>query len=101
LRFRGRPYVTGSPAWHEFSLLGHEIAIATARLKGGQAHPALRGDRGRPRRGRPRSHHSAQLLQNVGHGDFGVYAEVAAGGKIAPGDAIIPRHKTAGAVAGP
>lgn len=29
------------------------------------------------------------LLQNLGHGDFGVYAEVAAGGEIAPGDAII------------
>ena len=34
LRFRGNVYVTGWPAWHEFDLLGQEIAIGRrARLK--------------------------------------------------------------------
>ena len=34
LRFRGNLYVAGWPAWHEFDLLGREIAIgASARLK--------------------------------------------------------------------
>src|ERR1043165_6957296 len=34
LRFRGNVYVSGWPAWHEFDLLGAEIAIGgSARLK--------------------------------------------------------------------
>jgi uncharacterized protein YcbX len=34
LRFRGNVYVEGWPAWHEFDLLGHEIAVGEgARLK--------------------------------------------------------------------
>ena len=34
LRFRGNLYVSGWPAWHEFELLGTEIAIGgRARLK--------------------------------------------------------------------
>ena len=34
LRFRANVYVTGWPAWHEFDLVGHDIAIgAGARLK--------------------------------------------------------------------
>ena len=34
LRFRGNLYVDGWPAWHEFDLLGQEIAIGRrARLK--------------------------------------------------------------------
>src|SRR5258705_422492 len=33
LRFRANVYVSGWPAWHEFSLLGQEIAIGQARLK--------------------------------------------------------------------
>ena len=33
LRFRANLYVAGWPAWHEFSLLGREIAIGAARLK--------------------------------------------------------------------
>ena len=33
LRFRANLYVAGWPAWHEFSLVGSEIAIGGARLK--------------------------------------------------------------------
>ena len=33
LRFRGNLYVEGWPAWHEFSLVGSEIAIGETRLK--------------------------------------------------------------------
>src|SRR5262245_20434755 len=34
LRFRANVYVTGWPAWHEFDLVGHEIALGgNARLK--------------------------------------------------------------------
>ena len=31
LRFRGNLYVAGWPAWHEFGLLGQEIAIGRER----------------------------------------------------------------------
>ncbi len=33
LRFRANLYVEGWPAWHEFSLVGSELAIGGARLK--------------------------------------------------------------------
>src|SRR6185436_6675781 len=33
LRFRANFYIAGWPAWHEFDLLGQEIAIGDARLK--------------------------------------------------------------------
>jgi uncharacterized protein YcbX len=89
LRFRGNLYVQGWPAWHEFSLLGSEIAIRSqARLKvvkrivrcaATEVDPdtAIR-DLPIPR----------VLMDTYGHADCGVYAEVIEGGEIAAGDTI-------------
>ncbi len=38
LRFRGNVYVAGWPAWHEFDLLGRELAIGKRAAQSGQAH---------------------------------------------------------------
>ena len=54
LRFRGNVYVEGWPAWHEFDLLGREIAHRRRAAQSDQAHRALRGDRGRSRNRHPR-----------------------------------------------
>jgi uncharacterized protein YcbX len=94
LRFRGNLYVTGWPAWHEFDLLEREITVGAARLKvikrivrcaATEVDPAT-GMRDLPV---PRT-----LMDNFGHADCGVYAEVVGGGEIATGDAIT---ETAGA----
>jgi len=94
LRFRGNLYVTGWPAWHEFDLLERELTVGAARLKvvkrivrcaATEVDPAT-GIRDLPI---PRT-----LMDNFGHADCGVYAEVIAGGEIAIGDAI---KETAGA----
>jgi uncharacterized protein YcbX len=60
LRFRANLYVSGWPAWHEFDLIGRQIAIGeSARLK---------------------------AVKRIVR--FGVYAEVIAEGEIAPGDIV-------------
>jgi uncharacterized protein YcbX len=88
VRFRGNLYVRGWPAWQEFDLLGSKIAIGDARLKvvkrvqrcaATEVDPAT-GIRDLPV---PRT-----LVENFGHADCGVYAEVITGGDIGAGDKI-------------
>ncbi len=89
LRFRGNLYVTGWPAWHEFSLLGRELAIGPAArvriVKRIQRCAATEVD---PQTGIRDLPIPKRLLQAFGHGDCGVYAEVIADGEIAIGDQI-------------
>jgi uncharacterized protein YcbX len=89
LRFRGNLQVDGWPAWHEFDLLGREVAVGpSARLKvvkrivrcaATEVDPAT-GIRDLPV---PRI-----IMDTYDHADCGVYAEVIEGGPIAIGDAI-------------
>ena len=89
LRFRGNLYVADWPAWHEFDLIGREIAVgATARLKVRKriercAAIDVDPDTGIRDLALPRL-----MAQTLGHFDCGVYAEVTAAGEIAAGDAI-------------
>ena len=89
LRFRGNVYVAGWPAWREFDLLGAEIAVGPSvrltvvkrivRCAATEVDPAT-GIRDVPV---PRT-----LMDNFGHADCGVYAEVIAAGDIADGDSL-------------
>jgi uncharacterized protein len=103
LRFRGNLYVAGWPAWHEFSLLGREIGIGSARVriaKRIQRCAATEVDPATAARDLPIPR---TLLQSFGHGDCGVYAEVIADGEIKVGDAISDdgrRTDDAGKIAG-
>jgi uncharacterized protein YcbX len=89
LRFRGNLHVEGWPAWHEFELLDQEIAIGpSARLKVVKrivrcAATEVDPDTGIRDLALPRT-----LMDNFGHVDCGVYAEVIEGGTIAAGDAV-------------
>jgi uncharacterized protein YcbX len=89
LRFRGNLQVEGWPAWSEFDLLNQEIAIGpSARLKVVKriarcAATEVDPDTGIRDLAVPRT-----IMDNFGHADCGVYAEVIEGGPIAVGDSV-------------
>jgi uncharacterized protein YcbX len=89
LRFRGNLYVEGWPAWREFDLLGEDIAIGPqARAKVVKRIVRCAATNVEPGTGIRDLDIPATLLRHLGHADCGVYAEVTAGGTIAPGDAV-------------
>jgi uncharacterized protein YcbX len=89
LRFRGNLYVDGWPAWREFDLLGEEIAIGPlARAKVVKRIVRCAATNVEPGTGIRDLEIPATLLRHLGHADCGIYAEVTAGGAIAPGDAV-------------
>jgi uncharacterized protein len=89
LRFRGNVYVAGWPAWHEFGLLGQEIALGGgARLKIVKRIVRCAATNVDPDTGMRDLTIPATLLQTFGHADCGVYGEVAQAGEIAVGDAL-------------
>ena len=90
LRFRANLYVEGWPAWHEFALVGTEIAIGSARLKVTKRIVRCAAINVDPDTGMRDLEIPETLLRTFDHMDFGVYARVIEGGDIAPGDAINP-----------
>jgi MOSC domain-containing protein len=89
LRFRANVYLQGWPAWHEFDLVGHRVAIGrSARLRIVKrivrcAATEVDPDTGIRDLAIPRA-----LADTFGHTDCGVYAEVTAGGEIAIDDFV-------------
>jgi uncharacterized protein YcbX len=91
LRFRGNLYVDGWPAWREFDLVGETLAIgATARLKVVKRIMRCAATDVEPSTGIRDTTIPQTLARNLGHSDCGIYAEVIAGGPVAPGDRIAP-----------
>jgi len=88
LRFRANVYVRGWPAWREFDLLGKEIRIGAARLKVFKRIVRCAATEVDPSTGLRDLPVPRGLLDNFGHTDCGIYAEVIAGGDIARGDRI-------------
>jgi uncharacterized protein YcbX len=88
LRFRGNVYVRGWPAWHEFDLLGAEIAVGGARLKVVKRIQRCAATNVDPDTGIRDLTIPASLQRACGHSDCGVYAQVVAAGEIAVGDAL-------------
>jgi uncharacterized protein len=89
LRFRANLYVTGWPAWHEFDLLGREIAIgASVRVKVVKRILRCAATNVDPDTGLRDLDVPRTLDETFGHRDCGVYAEVRSGGEITVGDAV-------------
>jgi uncharacterized protein YcbX len=88
LRFRANLYVEGWPAWHEFELLGKEIAIRGARLKVAKRIVRCAAINVDPDTGARDLTIPATLLKTFDHADCGIYAQVIAAGDIAPGDEV-------------
>ena len=90
LRFRANLYVTGWPAWHEFSLIGQEIAIGAARLQVTKRIVRCAATNVDPDTGIRDLALPATLMRTFDHADCGIYATVIAGGDVAPGSRINP-----------
>ncbi len=88
VRFRGNVYVRGWPAWHEFELLDREIRIGAARLKVVKRIRRCAATEVDPATGIRDLHVPRALMDNFGHTDCGIYAQVVAGGDISRGDSI-------------
>jgi uncharacterized protein YcbX len=88
LRFRANLYVSGWPAWHEFDLVGQELAIGAARLKVTKRITRCAATEVDPDTGMRDLAIPGTLLRNLDHMDCGIYARVVAGGEIAPGSEI-------------
>jgi uncharacterized protein YcbX len=89
LRFRGNLYVTGWPAWHEFELIGRELAVgAGARVKVVRRIQRCAATNVDPDTGIRDLQIPTALMQAFGHADCGVYAAVTAAGTIATGDVV-------------
>jgi uncharacterized protein len=88
LRFRANLYVSGWPAWHEFDLLGHTLAVGDARLKLLKRIVRCAAVNVDPESAARDLDIPPTLMRNLGHNECGVYAEVVAGGTIGVGDAI-------------
>ncbi len=87
LRFRANVYVTGWPAWHEFDLVGQEIALgASARLKIIKPIVRCAATNVDPDTGMRDLSIPDTLIRSFGHADCGVYGEVVAAGDIVCGD---------------
>jgi uncharacterized protein YcbX len=90
LRFRANLYVDGWPAWHEFDLVGSEIAIGDVRLKVVKRIKRCAAIDVDPDTGIRDMAIPTTLMRTFDHTDCGVYAQVIAGGEIAPGTAVNP-----------
>jgi hypothetical protein len=93
VRFRGNVYAAGWPAWHEFDLLGRELAIGGARLKVFKRIQRCAATEVDPGTGIRDLAIPRTIMDKFGHADCGVYAEVITSGDIAIGDKI---NETAG-----
>jgi uncharacterized protein len=89
LRFRGNVYVRGWPAWSELDLVGTAIAIGgTARARIVKRIVRCAATNVEPDTGIRDMNIPHTLMQQLGHADCGIYAEITAAGDVAPGDTI-------------
>jgi uncharacterized protein YcbX len=90
LRFRGNLYVEGWPAWHEFSLVGAEIAIGpSARLKIVKRIVRCAATEVDPDTGIRDLQIPRTLMKTYGHADCGIYGEVIGAGTVSIGDRVV------------
>jgi hypothetical protein len=91
-RWRGNLWLDGLEPWHEFDLIGREIAIGGARLRIEARITRCVATTYDPETGQQDADTLAALDQGWGHRDFGTYARVLQSGPIAIGDSarILP-----------
>jgi len=88
LRFRANLYVRDWPAWHELELMGKEIRVGDVRLRVTRNIVRCAATNVDPMTTERDMNIPKTLMDRFGHTHCGVYAEVVAGGEVAPGDKI-------------
>lgn len=88
LRFRANLYVSGWPAWHEFTVLDRELAIGAVRLKPVKRIVRCAATNVDPASAARDMEIPKTLMQAYGHADCGIYVDVIAGGTIREGDTL-------------
>ena len=90
LRFRANLYVAAWPAWHEFDLVGRELAIGpSARLRITKRIVRCAATNVDPDTGIRDLAIPPTLMQTFGHMDCGIYGQVVTAGPVAVGDSIV------------
>ena len=85
-RFRGNFWLDGQAPWEEFDWVGREIRIGGARLKVVERVVRCNTTKSNPNTGIRDADTLTALETHYGHKDFGVYAQVVEGGKVAEDD---------------
>lgn len=88
LRFRGNLHVTGWDAWYERGLIGKELKIGDVHLKVIDEIVRCAATNVDPATAERDMEIPKTLMRHFDHNFCGIYAEVIAGGDIAPGDNI-------------
>ena len=88
-RFRGNVLIDGATAWAEFDWIGKRIRLGEATLEVLEPIERCRATEADPDTGVRDVNTLAHLRDGFGHRDFGVYARVVDGGRVATGDAAV------------
>jgi hypothetical protein len=88
-RFRGNVWLDGLDPWEEFGLVGRKLRIGGASVEVRERITRCKATTVDPDTGDSDADTLGALEANWGHQDFGVYAEVIAGGRVAVGDAAV------------
>jgi uncharacterized protein len=87
-RFRGNVWLDGLGPWQEFEWIGREIRLGGATLLVRERIGRCKATAVDPDTGRRDADTLGALEAGWGHTEFGVYAEVVAGGAVAVGDPV-------------
>ncbi len=95
LRFRANIYFSGLPAWQEFEWIGQRIELGGATLEITARTERCAATTVNPETATRDAPVPRALLTHYRHADLGVFGRVVEGGRVALGDAIIPRLEEA------
>jgi uncharacterized protein YcbX len=87
IRFRMNLWLDGQAPWEELELVGREIEVGQARLRVLRRDARCNATAANPATGERDVPVPALLRKTFGHVDFGIYAQVVAGGTVRRGDA--------------
>lgn len=86
-RWRMNLWIEGLPAWEEFDWIDRDLRIGEATLKVRERTTRCLATTANPDTGQ-RDEDTLATLKSLGHQDFGVYAEVSLGGRVALNDTV-------------
>jgi uncharacterized protein YcbX len=88
-RFRGNVWLEGLEPFAEFDLVGREVRLGQARVRVRERITRCKATTVDPDTGASDADTLGGLQAGWGHQDFGVYAEVVTGGRVAVGDMAV------------